>query len=97
MSEAKEASDSIEKSGENNVIRFDELGPIIVNTDGTLQRIPNWNEMSENERAKALRLIAARNKKRLEKLREDDAISNGAPKAANETESSPKPLAIEFR
>ena len=69
MENASEAAPSVDDS--SNIIRFDELGPIIINTDGSLQRIPNWNLLTEMEQAKALRLIAARNKKRLEKLREE--------------------------
>ena len=51
-------------------IKLDDLGPIIVNTDGTLGRIPNWSEMPQAEKDKTARLISARNKKRLQALRE---------------------------
>ena len=50
-------------------IKIDKLGPIIVNTDGTLTRISNWGDMSEGERQTALRRIARRNKERTEQLR----------------------------
>jgi hypothetical protein len=53
-----------------NSIALDYLGPIIINVDGTLQRIPNWDTMSESEQKKALRLVAARNKKRIQVLEE---------------------------
>jgi hypothetical protein len=69
MDNTSEAAHSADDS--SNIIRFDELGPIIINTDGSLQRIPNWHSLTEIEQAKALRLIAARNKKRLEKLKEE--------------------------
>lgn len=46
------------------VCKLDALGPIIVNTDGTLSRIPNWNTLSDLEREKAMRLISKRNEKR---------------------------------
>jgi uncharacterized protein (DUF2342 family) len=49
-------------------IKLEDLGPIIVNTDGTLQRIPNWSEMPKEEQAKTVRLVSARNKKRLQAL-----------------------------
>lgn len=50
-------------------IKLDKLGPIVVNTDGTLTRISNWGDMSEGERQTALRRIARRNKERTEQLR----------------------------
>ena len=54
---------NIDNSEEFNV-KLDHLGPIIINSDGTLSRIPNWDLLSDNERSKTLRLIAARNTKR---------------------------------
>ena len=30
-------------------VPFDELGPIVVNKDGTSRRISNWNDMSQEE------------------------------------------------
>ena len=54
----------------NNQTKLEHLGPIIVNVDGTLQRIANWTDMNETEQASAVRLITARNKKRLQALNE---------------------------
>jgi hypothetical protein len=48
-------------------LKLDALGPMVVNTDGSLSRIGNWSEMTELEQQKTLRLIAKRNKKRAEK------------------------------
>ena len=56
--------------------KLDHLGPIVINADGTLQRITNWLEMSETEQASAIRLITARNKKRLEALKEQQQVSS---------------------
>mmetsp|Transcript_26276 Transcript_26276/g.38955 ORF Transcript_26276/g.38955 Transcript_26276/m.38955 type:complete len:98 (+) Transcript_26276:137-430(+) len=56
-------------------IKFDKLGPIILNSDGTMSRIPNWADMPESEKAKALRLLARRNKARKEALTEADSQS----------------------
>lgn len=53
---------------ENCSAKLDALGPIILNTDGTMGRISNWSQFTETERAQALRLVAARNKKRKEAL-----------------------------
>jgi len=46
-------------------VKLDELGPMVVNTDGTLSRIANWKEMTDMERERTLRLLSARNKLRL--------------------------------
>ena len=48
---------------------MDDLGPIIVNPDGTTRRIANWDSLSRQERESAWRLISARNRLRIERLR----------------------------
>lgn len=48
----------------------DQLGPAIVNADGTISRIANWAEMTEIERRNTVRILGRRNKLRLEALRE---------------------------
>lgn len=62
--------------GDNFTVKLDSLGPIIVNTDGSMQRIPNWNEMPQSEKDKTVRLVSARNKKRMMALR--DANTDGS-------------------
>ncbi|KAI5119684.1 hypothetical protein M0805_003571 [Coniferiporia weirii] len=47
---------------EANVLKFDELGPIVIKNDGTLSRITNWTDMTERERERTLRVLNARNK-----------------------------------
>lgn len=59
---ATEAEDS------QYVSKLEGLGPIILNTDGTMGRIPNWSEYTASEKEQAIRLISARNKKRKEAL-----------------------------
>lgn len=49
---------------------LDHLGPMVIQTDGTVQRITNWTELSEAEQATSLRVIAKRNKQRLEALKQ---------------------------
>eukprot|EP00959_Pyramimonas_sp_CCMP1952_P461418 9481539-Pyramimonas_sp.AAC.1 len=49
-------------------IRMDNLGPIIINTDGTMSRINNWHELTEREQQNTLRLISKRNKQRRDAL-----------------------------
>ena len=58
------------ESSSDSVVKLDALGPIIINSDGTLSRIPNWSEMTENEKASATRLISRRNLSRKKLLSE---------------------------
>ncbi|KAL0952781.1 hypothetical protein HGRIS_007004 [Hohenbuehelia grisea] len=48
-------------------VPLDSLGPMIINSDGTLSRIANWAEMIDSERERTLRVLVARNKVRLAK------------------------------
>mmetsp|Transcript_99868 Transcript_99868/g.311894 ORF Transcript_99868/g.311894 Transcript_99868/m.311894 type:complete len:224 (+) Transcript_99868:1-672(+) len=50
-------------------VKLDKLGPLIVNTDGTLGRIANWDQMTEREQQNTLRLIGRRNQQRIAALR----------------------------
>ena len=52
-----------------DAVVLEQLGPVVVNSDGTLSRITNWPEMTDGERETAKRLIAKRNVKRLEGFR----------------------------
>jgi hypothetical protein len=54
----------------------EELGPLVVNTDGTVGRISNWKQMTEGERASVLRVLGKRNKERLETLKEQSLKPN---------------------
>ena len=47
---------------------FENLGPIIINTDGTTRRMSNWDILTKQEKASAWRRIAARNAKRTKVL-----------------------------
>eukprot|EP00747_Dinoflagellata_sp_TGD_P104150 gnl/TRDRNA2_/TRDRNA2_169173_c0_seq1.p1 gnl/TRDRNA2_/TRDRNA2_169173_c0~~gnl/TRDRNA2_/TRDRNA2_169173_c0_seq1.p1 ORF type:complete len:185 (+),score=24.87 gnl/TRDRNA2_/TRDRNA2_169173_c0_seq1:2-556(+) len=46
---------------EGQPVKLDKLGPIVLNSDGTMSRITNWPNMAENEQQNTLRLIAKRN------------------------------------
>lgn len=48
-----------------------ELGPLVINKDGTTGRITNWQQMTEEEKQRTLRIITARNRKRLQALKEE--------------------------
>lgn len=37
------------KSSVDSVLNLDHLGPMIVNSDGTVSRIANWDKMTERE------------------------------------------------
>lgn len=45
-------------------IRFEEMGPVILNTDGTTRRIANWDQMTEQEQKVTWRRISKRNEER---------------------------------
>ena len=54
------------------------LGPMSVGKDGSLNRIANWAELTEQEQAAAKRALAKRNKKRLDALKEQEASKRPA-------------------
>jgi len=49
-------------------LRLDELGPIILNNDGTTRRIENWDQMTKREQEVTWRRIKQRNEERRSKL-----------------------------
>lgn len=61
-------------------IRFEEFGPIIINTDGTTRSIENWDQLTEREQEVTWRRISKRNEERrkilLEKQEVDAASAN---------------------
>ncbi|KAL7442532.1 hypothetical protein ACHAXH_009812 [Discostella pseudostelligera] len=57
------------KLGES--IRFEEMGPVIINADGTTRRIDNWDQMTKSEQEVAWRRIAKRNEERRKALLEE--------------------------
>lgn len=46
----------------------EKLGPLVVNKDGTTNRIANWAEMTKEEKETTMRVITARNRRRLSAL-----------------------------
>ncbi|KAI1311146.1 hypothetical protein F5Y03DRAFT_322484 [Xylaria venustula] len=61
------ASSTLEVGGA--ALRLDHLGPLVVNEDGTMSRIANWEQMADIERENTLRILGKRNQMRLAKLR----------------------------
>lgn len=60
---------TIDMSNGGNTVKLDHLGPLVVNKDGTLSRIANWETMAEIERQNTLRILGKRNQLRMEGLR----------------------------
>jgi len=79
-------SSKLDATGGNSV-KLDGLGPMVVNTDGTLSRIANWNQMTDMERERTLRLLSARNKLRL--ANEERKQQEGDPGADDESIRKP--------
>ena len=63
-------SSAASKNDGEDVFKLQDLGPIIINSDGSMSRIPNWATMDDNEKATAQRLIAKRNERRKKELQE---------------------------
>ena len=53
-------------------VSMEELGPIIINSDGTTRRISNWANLTKQEQLNTWRLISSRNKKRIESLKRQE-------------------------
>ena len=51
-------------------VKLDHLGPLVVNKDGTLSRIANWEHMTEIEKQNTLRILVKRNQIRTDALKE---------------------------
>lgn len=58
----------LEVGGE--ALPLDELGPIIINEDGTMRRIANWHLLTDSEREATQRRISTRNKARIDVLKQ---------------------------
>lgn len=69
-------------------IRLEEMGPIILNTDGTTRRIENWDQLTKKEQEVTWRRISKRNEERRqvlmkeqeEMLKEQDGGDTGEEK-----------------
>ncbi|KAI0310047.1 hypothetical protein OF83DRAFT_1156470 [Amylostereum chailletii] len=58
-------------------VQLDALGPVVINSDGTLSRITNWQEMTESERVRTLRVLIKRNRIRVSQQKEQAGESLG--------------------
>ncbi|KAJ7583785.1 hypothetical protein C8J56DRAFT_951792, partial [Mycena floridula] len=59
------ASEPAEQVEIGSVVKLDVLGPMVVNSDGTLSRIANWANLTDAEKERTVRVLSARNKIRL--------------------------------
>ncbi|KAI0518363.1 hypothetical protein F5B22DRAFT_645127 [Xylaria bambusicola] len=84
---AGDAAPTLEVDGA--ALRLDHLGPLVVNEDGTLSRIANWEKMADIERENTLRILGKRNQMRLAKLRAaQPGNSDNAPEKASEEKNA---------
>ncbi|KZM24885.1 hypothetical protein ST47_g3984 [Ascochyta rabiei] len=58
-------------------VKLDHLGPLVVNKDGSLSRIANWETMADVERANTLRILGKRNQLRLGGLKGEEGEGEG--------------------
>ncbi|KAK5697831.1 hypothetical protein LTR97_006789 [Elasticomyces elasticus] len=54
----------------NEAVALDHLGPMVVNIDGTISQITNWDQMTEAEKKNTMRMLQRRNKQRLDALKQ---------------------------
>ena len=78
--EAPSNATQLDMSTGGTTVSLDHLGPMVVNVDGTMSRIANWDKMAEIEKKNTLRIIGKRNKDRLAALKAAAAQNEGEPK-----------------
>lgn len=65
-------------------VQLDALGPMVVNSDGTISRIANWPNLTDEEKKRTLRVLGARNRIRFAQAeaklgQQDSTTSNPEP------------------
>ena len=80
LPEAPANATQLDMSTGGTTVSLDHLGPMVVNVDGTMSRIANWDKMAEIEKKNTLRIIGKRNKDRLAALRAAGAQNEGEAK-----------------
>ncbi|GAD95498.1 conserved hypothetical protein [Paecilomyces variotii No. 5] len=66
---AEEGAQKLDVSGSGGSVKLDHLGPLVVNQDGSLSRISNWDKMTEIEKKNTLRVLGKRNQLRMDALK----------------------------
>jgi hypothetical protein len=51
-------------------LKLEELGPMVLNVDGTVSRITNWASLTERERRATVRVLTKRNAERAARLQQ---------------------------
>lgn len=69
LPEAKEGGTRKVALGER--VSLDNIGPLVIQTDGTAKRIANWDKLSPQERESTLRVIGKRNRERVAQLKKE--------------------------
>lgn len=72
-SSAESQATKLDVSDGGSTVKLDHMGPLVVNQDGTLSRISNWEQMTEIEKRNTLRVLGKRNKQRMEALKAAEA------------------------
>jgi hypothetical protein len=70
---AHNSSTQLDMSSGSATAKLDHLGPMVVNVDGSLSRISNWEHLADIEKKNTLRIIGKRNKDRLDALKAKEA------------------------
>ena len=65
-------------------ISFEEMGPVIINTDGTTRQISNWDQMTKREQEVTWKRISKRNEERRKALLEQQKKLEEAEKKDEE-------------
>ncbi|GAB7331277.1 hypothetical protein MBLNU13_g02729t1 [Cladosporium sp. NU13] len=80
LPEAPANATQLDMSTGGATVSLDHLGPMVVNVDGTMSRIANWDKMAEIEKNNTLRIIGKRNKDRLAALKAAATQNEGEAK-----------------
>lgn len=68
----EEAAMKLGMSSGSDTIKLDHLGPLVVNKDGSLSRISNWEQMTAQEKKSTLKILGKRNQLRTDALKESE-------------------------
>jgi hypothetical protein len=84
------SGDGVRQISLGESLSFEELGPIIINPDGTTRRIANWANLTKAEQESSWRLISARNRRRIAALEKQKKLEeqSGSPVQTGETAGS---------
>ena len=73
------AARTLDVGGE--ALTLDELGPIVIQADGRMGRLSNWQEMTAHEQEQTLKFVAKRNKQRRSALLKRQGELGGSQEA----------------